>query len=93
MFDVRFENCVVRSERLLTDNDGLYANFFESYCQNCVNGASQDPLFVSTEEDDYHLDTLSIAINVGAPLSGLEIDLDGVTRDATPDAGCFERVE
>ena len=93
MFDVSFQNCVVRSERLLTDNEGLYADFFESYCQNCVNGDFDTSLFISTEEDDYHLDSLSAAMNIGVPLPDLELDLDGITRDAMPDAGCFERVE
>ncbi|PHN06019.1 right-handed parallel beta-helix repeat-containing protein [Flavilitoribacter nigricans] len=93
MFDVSFRNCVVRTERLLTDNDGLYADFFESYCQDCVNGTTMDPLFISTQDDDYHLDTLSIAKDVGVPLQGLDVDLDGVTRDDLPDAGCYERVE
>jgi hypothetical protein len=50
-------------------------------------------LFLDTGEDNYHLDTLSLAKDVGLPLPGLEVDLDGVTRDAMPDAGCFERVE
>lgn len=93
MFAVSFENCVVRTDRLLTDNQGLYADFFESYCRDCINGTTQDPLFISTQEDDYHLDTLSIAKDIGLPLPSLEIDLDGVTRDDMPDAGCYERVE
>lgn len=93
LFDVSFQNCVVRTERLLTDNSGLYADFFDTYCRDCVNGNSQDRLFLNLEEDDYHLDTLSIAKDVGVPLSGLELDLDGVSRDDRPDAGCYERQE
>lgn len=94
LFDVSFENCVVRSDRLLTDNDGLYADFFESYCNGCINGSSTlDPLFLDTEENDYHLDTLSLAKDIGIPIPGLELDLDGITRDDQPDAGAYERVE
>ena len=92
-FDVRLENCVVRTERLLTDNEGLYGDFFETICQACIDGSPRDPLFISTEEDDYHLDTLSIAKDIGMPLPSLELDLEGVMRDGMPDAGCFERVE
>lgn len=93
MFEVSLRNCVVRTERLLTDNEGLYADFFESYCEDCVNGDGRDPLFLDTQEDDYHLDTLSIAKDIGPVLPDLEFDLDGVSRDDMPDAGCFERVE
>lgn len=93
MFDVTLQNCVVRTERLLTDNEGLYSDFFETYCTDCVNGTTEDPLFLNTQEDDYHLDTLSIAKDIGVPLPNLEIDLDGQMRDDMPDAGCYERVE
>ncbi len=93
IFDVSFNNCVVRVDELLENNDGRYADFFETLCQGCVNGDREDLLFIDRNMDDYHLDSLSIAIDVGLPISGLEIDLDGVSRDANPDAGCFERVE
>lgn len=93
MFDVSFQNCVVRTDRLVVDNDGLYSNFYDTLCENCVNGDPDEPLFIDTQMDDYHLDTLSIAKDIGLPLQGLELDLEGNTRDDDPDAGCYERVE
>ena len=48
-------------------------------------------LFVSINEDDYHLDTLSVAEEKGIPIPGIFIDLEGNDRDAAaPDVGCFE---
>ncbi|MCB0638782.1 MAG: right-handed parallel beta-helix repeat-containing protein [Lewinella sp.] len=90
---LNMRNCVVKTDELLTRSGGLYADFFDTYCVNCVNGERDDPLFLDRGEDDYHLDTLSIAQGVALPITGLTTDLEGTPRDAEPDAGCYERVE
>lgn len=93
-YDVTFSNCVVRVDDLLTNNDGRYGDFFTNICDNCYNLEFRDPLYLSIDEDDYHLDTLSVAKDLGTMiLPGLELDLDGASRDAMPDAGAFERIE
>ncbi|GJM34009.1 MAG: hypothetical protein DHS20C18_30100 [Saprospiraceae bacterium] len=89
-FDVQFDHCLVKVDELLTREMGLYADFFESYCNNCVNGSRTDELFIDPDEDDYHLDTMSIAIDIGLPLPAFPTDLEGKTRDENPDVGCFE---
>ena len=43
-----------------------------------------------TQHYDFHLDSLSTAINRGDPLNALPEDRDGRQRDEQPDAGCFE---
>ncbi|MEN0005949.1 MAG: right-handed parallel beta-helix repeat-containing protein [Bacteroidota bacterium] len=92
-FNVSFDNCVVRVDDLLEQEDGRYFNFFNEQCQNCINGDRQSILFVDTGEDDYRLDSLSIADGLAQP-NAITIDLEGVERDPMmPDAGCFERVE
>lgn len=91
LFQVNILNSVVRVDDLLTQQEGLYANFFENNCSGCYNLMSRDPLFVSVDEDDYHLDTLSVAERLGEVLPGLELDLDGNTRIDSVDAGAFER--
>lgn len=95
LFNVRMENCVVGVDELLEEFDGLYANFFDEICLDCVQATRQDPLFIDPNEDDYHLDSLSVALGIGQPIRAplpIAIDLDGKIRDPeTPDAGCYER--
>lgn len=93
-FDVRIFNSVVRTDQNLLDfQDGLFADFYENICTGCYNLAFSDPLFLSLEQDDYQLDSLSVARNLGGPI-GIEEDFLGVMRDAEmPDAGAFERVD
>jgi len=91
VFDYSFENCIVRVEELLDEELG-YPTFF-NYCDPCQNGDGSDALFFDTGEDDYHLDTLSIAEGRAVPLTGLSLDLDGEMRDGgMPDVGCYEYV-
>lgn len=91
VFDYEFQNCIVRVEELLDEEFG-YPTFF-NFCDPCQNGDGSDDLFVSPSDDDYHLDTLSIAEERAVPITGLSIDLDGVMRDGdAPDIGCYEYV-
>lgn len=94
LFDVEFQNTVVRVKDLLTERDNLYANFFEDICSPCLNGNREDPLFRDENEDDYRLDSLSIALETGSPIlspRAILIDLEGNSRDpVVPDAGCYE---
>lgn len=95
LFDVIFQNSVVKVQELLTERDNLYANFFEDICNPCINGESMSPLFVDSDDDDYHLDSLSIALEFARPIffpRPIPNDLEGKRRDGEmPDAGCYER--
>jgi len=95
LFTVSFEDCIVKVDELLEQQDGLYADFFETFCEPCINGESDDPLFVDPNEDDYYLDSLSIAIGQASPVAfpqPVTIDLENRERDpAAPDIGCYER--
>ena len=57
------------------------------------NGKSYVPDFVFLDQEknifDFHLLPTSPCINAGVP-SGINIDLDGNTRDAQPDIGSYE---
>ncbi|MEM9835695.1 MAG: hypothetical protein AAF828_04295 [Bacteroidota bacterium] len=92
-FDVSIENSVVRVEDLLTASNARYGDFFENFCTGCFNLDFGDPLFISIDEDDYQLDSLSVALDLGTVLPGLEFDLNGVMRTNPVDAGAFEREE
>lgn len=96
-FSVTFDNCIVRVDELLTEQEGLYADFFEDECVNCINASRRDTLFVDPNADDYRLDSLSIADGMARPITSprpILIDLEGNDRNPTnPDIGCFERNE
>lgn len=89
-FNYLFENCIVRVNKLLEDEN--FANFFD-FCTNCPQKLTTlDKLFVDSSKDDYHLDSLSVAIGLGKPIPNIPTDLEGKIRDTNqPDAGCFER--
>lgn len=94
LFNVSMDHCVVRVTELLDPAKGGYPDFFTTICKNCVDGKSTQLLFEDPNEDDYHLDSLSIAQGIAFPLPGIQTDLEGNPRDPlAPDAGCYERQE
>ena len=90
MFNVKFENCIVRIDDLLEADEGAYSNFFVDQCESCINGEREDFLFVEPNLDDYHLDSLSIAIDEAKSIPGILTDVENNDRDTPPDIGCFE---
>lgn len=87
-FNYNFRNCIVAVDELIDEDQ--FPNFFDR-CLDCINAETSDTLFVDVDMNDYHLDTMSIAENKGAPLTFLPFDLDGNTRDLNvPDIGCYE---
>lgn len=95
LFDVRFQNCVVRTDELLEQQDGLYADFYETICDPCINGDRDTPVFADPNEDDYRLDSMSVAIGQARPIrfpEPITVDLENKKRDEEmPDVGCFEQ--
>lgn len=95
-----FENCIVRVDEL-PEIEG-FEDFFSFRCIPCQNADNNDAIFFDENENDFRLDTLSIAEGEAnkdfkypslSPNAGLnvEIDLDGLDRDGnTPDVGCYE---
>ena len=76
---------------MLDPTEGAYPNFFEDFTTDCINAVYGDTLFVSINENDYQLDTLSIAEEAAKVINGISLDLLNRARDATnPDIGCFE---
>lgn len=95
LYNIKFEDCIVRVQELLGFNNGQYANFLEDQCNPCLNATRNDKVFADPNEDDYHLDSLSVAIGQAKPIDFprvINIDLEGKMRDANnPDIGCYER--
>ena len=85
------DHCIVKVDELLDPTTG-FPDFFD-HCNACLTPASQEALFAEQNEDDYHLDTLSVAEEMALPIPGILIDLEGNDRDLTmPDIGCFEYI-
>lgn len=76
-FNYTFENCLIKSSL----NDEHFVN--------CTTG---DPDFVHVSGNDYHLGSLSHAINRGKSSIGVSYDLDGNFRSNIPDIGAYEFV-
>jgi hypothetical protein len=77
----RFANCLLKTTRNVTN--GV---FYSSCIKN------EDPQFKDRTKDNYRITENSPCRNAGAPTS-ITTDLDGNTRDATPDIGCYEFIE
>lgn len=93
-FRIDIQNSVVRTDdRFLQADSGLFADFYSESCLNCHNLQFSDPLFVDIDEDDYRLDSLSVARDLSPFLPALPVDLEGNTRGpAQTDAGALEFV-
>jgi hypothetical protein len=87
-FDIEFKNCIVRVKDLLKEK--AFPNFFD-YCKDCYNLKFNDKLFLNKNENDYRLDTISVALEKALPISTIPNDLLGKMRsNEKPDLGCYE---
>ena len=91
LFNYQFDHCLIKiQEDFETSPDKFTACIFNKY-----------PKFISSQEYDYQLDTISPAKDAGSSevvntlKNWLEFDLNGTSRllDDAPDLGAFERVE
>jgi hypothetical protein len=86
-FNYIFDHCLVQVDTLNTSDARHWQNIIKNI----------NPRFVNSLEHDYHLDTLSPAMNMGREEYSLyfPLDLDGIgrTSDSAPDLGAYERVE
>jgi hypothetical protein len=85
----QYKNVLFRNSLLRTGISSNYPLFFSS-----TNLYNQGPDFKgpNVEAADFRLNSGSPAINIGTPIPFLPSDINGVTRDATPDAGAYEYV-
>ncbi len=77
---------LIQNSLLRTDNEIFNIN------GNVLNTDPLFPAFVDPFDLDFQLDTLSPAKDLGIPI-GITVDILGNPRDATPDAGAYERIE
>lgn len=92
IFAFQFEDCILRTPRI-TEADSVYyvRVVFENVEDTLTTGRK---LFTNIDADmqyyDFHLAAESAAIGQANPQTASATDLDGNTRDETPDLGCYE---
>jgi hypothetical protein len=87
LFNYQFDHCILKTILNISD---------PQYYVNCQKNL--DPLFVDYYENNYHIDTLSPAIDIGSidivngSALNIKLDLDGNQRnlDVGPDLGAYE---
>ena len=79
-FNINFNHAIVRTT-LPLQGSFIYKN---------QNPAFVTPIASEPYERDYRLSDVSPAINKGANLSSITVDLDNAPRDANPDLGAYE---
>lgn len=87
LFQYEFVNCAVTIEEILEPEQ--YPNFFDN-CTDCFRITINDTLFFDIDDNQYRLDTMSIAIDKGLQLPGVNTDINDDSRDANPDVGAYE---
>ena len=93
-----FKNCIFDgsddSGNWNIDTDGsisysiVYSGYGSSYT-NGGNNSTSDPLFSDAASNDFTLTSASPAVDAGTS-GGPAADILGVTRDGSPDMGCYE---
>lgn len=87
-FNYNFDNCIVIVEELLDTE--AYPNFFDN-CSDCLNISRSDTIFLDVPNYDYSLDTMSVAIDIGKYIPGIDKDIIGNPREINAvDLGCYE---
>ncbi len=86
-FDVGFDHNIIVVEELLDED--AFPDFLDD-CNNCLRINRNDTLFLDLMENDYHLDTLSMAIDIGQYI-GIDFDIENNPRETDAvDIGCYE---
>ena len=87
LFNYSFKNCAVTVDEILDPEQ--YPNFFDN-CNDCIRLTFTDTLFLDLDNNDFSLDTMSIAIDKGLFDGMVTQDILDNNRDNMPDLGCFE---
>ena len=83
--DYTFNNTMIRIDEFLESRPDFFDN-----CNDCINFNGTDALFVDVNDNNFELDSLSIAERKSIPINGVTDDLLGRMRSSAPDMGCYE---
>jgi hypothetical protein len=87
-FNYKFSNCVYKIKDLALATK--YPAVLTTNSINCINSKFPDKLFLKPSDDNYRLDSLSVAYQKALPISNIPIDLVGKPRGSTPDIGAYQ---
>lgn len=90
--DYLFDHCIIRLDKdLITDLSDFMDIAYETSSDTIVGGKAH---FVEIDTDNlkynFHLDSLSTAVDAADALTAMPLDRDGTTRDSSPDIGAYE---
>ena len=90
LFEYEFNSCIVTVNELIEPDN--FPNFFDN-CPNCLNINRRDTLFINLDEQDFHLDTMVVAVDMGQYI-GVDVDFDDNPRETDAvDVGCYEFIK
>ncbi len=92
-FNYTFNYCILKTD-INTSDATRFINIILNPAFVTVDDELHDPVFNNAAENDYHLFSLSGAIDKGNPVltDTLTKDLDGKMRDSQPDLGALEYI-
>ena len=90
-----FNHCIIRTPVITTDDSVNFVHvIFEDIEDTTIYGRKHFAMVDHGKQKyDFHLDSISSAIDKADAASSLPLDRDGKMRDEMPDVGCFERIK
>jgi len=94
-FNFLFDHCVLRTEKMQTDDSLKFTNVIYEDLKDTVKFGEKHFRLFDTDnlKYDFRLRKESAAIGVAAPETSLPVDRNGVRRKETLAAGCYELEE
>ena len=94
MFNYRFINSILRTAKV-EDDENIMGVIWEDVKDTATVLGEKNFRMVDIDMQryDFHLDSLSYAINKADIEQSLPLDRDGNTRDELPDIGCYEFIK
>lgn len=94
MFNYRFINSILRTAKV-EDDENIMGVIWEDVKDTATVLGEKNFRMVDIDMQryDFHLDSLSYAINKADIKQSLPLDRDGNTRDELPDIGCYEFIK
>lgn len=91
-FNYSFNNCIIRTPKLTTKDSVNFVNviFEDIKDTTCCGYKNFKKINTDNLRYDFHLDSISPAIDAGDKATSLLYDHDGILRDDKPDIGCYE---
>lgn len=95
VFNYLFANCMIRTPEVTTADSVCFKGTVFENTEDTVSCGEKHFRKIDTDNlrYDFHLDSLSAAIDKGNVATSATADLDGTVRDDKPDIGCYEYVK